>query len=275
MSALACAVVQHREPRRRAVLHVLRQRTGARCPSCATPAPAAARFCMNCGAALDGQPAHAPVAPRRRSAPARGAAPGHGAVRRPLGLHGGGRADGPGGREGPRGPGPDAPRRRGGALRRQRGQVHRGQRDGALRRARRPRGRRGARRPRGARHAGGDGRGQRRPPARGGLPAAGGHQHRRGDGGSGGRELHGDRRHRERGIAAPERRPPRERHGGRADDARHPRGGPLRGARAARAEGQGRAGARLGGAEPDGRAQPLAGRARAASPRSWAATTSS
>ncbi|HZB77263.1 MAG TPA: adenylate/guanylate cyclase domain-containing protein [Solirubrobacteraceae bacterium] len=34
-----------------------------RCPSCDTPAPAEARFCMNCGAALDAVPAAAPAAP--------------------------------------------------------------------------------------------------------------------------------------------------------------------------------------------------------------------
>ena len=42
----------------------------------------------------------------------------------------------------------------------------------------------------------------------------------------------------------------------------------------ARAEGQGRAGARLGGAEPDGHAQRAAGRGPRTSRRSWAATTS-
>jgi adenylate cyclase len=37
-----------------------------RCPSCGTPAPPEARFCMNCGTALDaapGAPAPPPVAP--------------------------------------------------------------------------------------------------------------------------------------------------------------------------------------------------------------------
>src|SRR5918995_1270259 len=34
-----------------------------RCPSCDTPAPAEARFCMNCGAALDAVPSAAPAAP--------------------------------------------------------------------------------------------------------------------------------------------------------------------------------------------------------------------
>ena len=28
-----------------------------RCPTCGTPAPGGARFCMNCGSALDGSPA--------------------------------------------------------------------------------------------------------------------------------------------------------------------------------------------------------------------------
>src|ERR1044072_5189120 len=34
-----------------------------RCPNCGTPAPGEARFCMNCGTALDGS-APAPVAPQ-------------------------------------------------------------------------------------------------------------------------------------------------------------------------------------------------------------------
>ena len=36
-----------------------------RCPSCGTPAPPEARFCMNCGSALDATPAPAPQAQRR------------------------------------------------------------------------------------------------------------------------------------------------------------------------------------------------------------------
>ena len=89
-----------------------------------------------------------------------------------------------------------------------------------------------------------------------------GDQHGRGAGRRGRRELHRDGRHRERGVAAPERGPARQRDRGRADHARNPRSGGLRGARAARAEGQGRAGARLGGAEPHGRAQRGPARAR-------------
>src|ERR671910_643838 len=42
-----------------------------RCPSCGTPAPPEARFCMNCGSALDGaQPAVTPPAPARTGAEA-------------------------------------------------------------------------------------------------------------------------------------------------------------------------------------------------------------
>src|SRR4051794_38207112 len=38
-----------------------------RCPNCGTPAPAEARFCMNCGSALDGS-APAPAAPQAPAA---------------------------------------------------------------------------------------------------------------------------------------------------------------------------------------------------------------
>jgi predicted ATPase/class 3 adenylate cyclase len=45
-----------------------------RCPSCGTPAPDGARFCMNCGTALDGEPAPAAPAPAAAAA-ARGSIP--------------------------------------------------------------------------------------------------------------------------------------------------------------------------------------------------------
>ena len=95
---------------------------GPVCASCSTTNPEGARFCMACGAELErrcascgatarrtllhgvwerdrdgrGPGGTRPGAPRSR----RGAPPGHGPVRRPLGLHGGRRADGPGGGEG-------------------------------------------------------------------------------------------------------------------------------------------------------------------------------
>ncbi|HKP21540.1 MAG TPA: zinc-ribbon domain-containing protein, partial [Thermoleophilaceae bacterium] len=47
-----------------------------RCPSCGTPAPPEARFCMNCGSALDAATAPAaPASPAPVAAPARGAIP--------------------------------------------------------------------------------------------------------------------------------------------------------------------------------------------------------
>ena len=107
----------------------------------------------------------------------------------------------------------------------------------------------------GARDAGRDGGPQRGPPAGRGLLAAGGDQHRRGARRRGGRELHRHGRHRERGLAPPERGPPRHRDRRRAHHARHPRRRALRGAASVRPEGQGRAGARLGGRLPHRHAQ--------------------
>ena len=164
------------------------------CDSCGTRNPAQARFCMSCGSALERrcpscgtmrrprQASACPAAPRsrarrrsaappragaaaaarRRAAPG-GAPPGHRPVRRPLGLHRGGRADGPRGRQEPGRPLPAAAGPGGRALRRHGRQVHRRQRDGDLRRAGRARGRRRAGGPRRARHAGRDGRDQRGP----------------------------------------------------------------------------------------------------------------
>ena len=108
-------------------------------------------------------------------------------------------------------------------------------------------------------HAGRHDRGERGPALRGALRAAGGREHGRGDRGRGGRGLHRRRRHRERGLAASVRGPSRQRHGRRADDARDRRGGRLHGPRAARAEGEGRARARLGGGRADRRALRAAG----------------
>ena len=54
-----------------------------------------------------------------------------------------------------------------------------------------------------------------------------GHQHGRGHGRLGRRELHRDRRHRERGVAPAVGRAARRGHRGRAHRARHPAGGPL------------------------------------------------
>ena len=157
-------------------------------------------------------------------------------------------------------------RPRGRALRRHRRQVHRRQRHGAVRRPGGPRGRRRARRPRRARHAGRDGGDQRRAARGRGLPAASGREHGRGARGRGRRGLHGDWRHGERGLAASERGPAGKRDGGRADDALHRRRGELRDARAARAEGQGRAGAGLAGGRADRGALRAARRAGAGVP---------
>ena len=56
---------------------------------------------------------------------------------------------------------------------------------------------------------------------------AGGHQHGRGHGRLDRRELHRDRRHRERGLAPAVGRAARSGDRGRAHGARHPEGGPL------------------------------------------------
>ena len=71
-----------------------------RCPNCGEPAPPEARFCMACGA-LEPQRLQRPAAPA--SGAAGGAPPGHRALRGPLRLHGGGRANGSRGSEDARG----------------------------------------------------------------------------------------------------------------------------------------------------------------------------
>ena len=157
-------------------------------------------------------------------------------------------------------------------------QVHRRQRDGAVRRARRARGRRRARGPRRPRHAGRDGRDQR---ARSAPPR---------------RQLRAARRASTparcsparsatatRSSATPSTSPSRLQSAGRPGSvtvgertcARHARGDRLHRARAADAEGQGRAGAGLGGvAALDAHA--VAPRRRSGSSRrSSGATTSS
>ena len=97
----------------RALLHVLRRtRWSGAARSCGEPAPDEARFCMSCGSALEAARRRAPRA-RGAARAARGAPPGDGAVRRPVRLHGRGRADGPRGGEVAGGPLAAAPGRRG------------------------------------------------------------------------------------------------------------------------------------------------------------------
>ena len=268
------------------------------CAACGTENPAGARFCMSCGAQL-----RAPLPHLRHARAARGAL-----------LHELRAPDGRGSSAPAPAPAPDhLPEERrqvtvlfadlsgytavaermdpeavkslvdrvlmrlgagGRALRRHRRQVHRRQRDGDLRRAGRPRGRRGARGPRRARHAGGDGRGQRGPARRRPLRPARRRQHRRGARRRRRPGLHGHRRHRERRGAAAERGPARQRDRRRAHDARVERRGPLRAARAARAQGQVGAGARLGGRRRARRSRRSAAAPPSARRRWWAAPRS-
>ena len=275
---------------------------GPVCASCSTTNPEGARFCMACGAALelrcascgevvppgrallprlrdrdrDGRGPGGNAAPARRG-PGRGAPAGDGPVRRPLGLHRGRRAHGPRGGQGDGGALPAASGRRGRALRRDRGQVHRRQRHGVVRSPGGPRGRRRAGRPRRAGHAGGDGGDQRRrrPRVRGRLRAARRAEHGRGPRRGRGRRLYGDRGHGQRRRPPPGRGAAGRGHGGRAHRARHPRRGRIPRDRPARAQGEVRARSGVGGRGSAHGAAGAPGPRALARRASWDATTSS
>ncbi len=134
----SCAIAERGGPQ---VLRRVRRASRGRLPvAAAPPNPPTVRFCGECGSPVAGRrrrrrPAGAAVAAHGRDprppAPGRGAAPRHGAVRRPRRVHHAGRGPGPGG-------GPRAavallrPRDRGHrALRRHGREVHRRRGDGA------------------------------------------------------------------------------------------------------------------------------------------------